>query len=134
MDSAMSPNGDPVFSAVRSAWPCLSPAMQQAILGTILAAVDQQTALAKPRRRHRRFDDREIERLRAKLASEIVASPTAPNRVLSGRLGLAVSSYKYLRLHHFARQVLQRMSVEPRSAVEGYGGACAAGKTDGPDD
>ncbi len=126
-------SGGTSLGSLQPAWDRLPEPVRAAFATAIVATAGLRPGPAATQVRHRRFDDREIERLRAKLASEIVASPTAPNRVLSGRLGLAASTYKHLGLHHFARQVLQRMAAEPRSAIAGYGGASAAEGTGGPD-
>jgi|GEM_PF-3689314 len=115
----------------RGQWDRLTPAMQTAILATILAAAGQ--AADPPRRtRHRQFSDSEINGLRGRVTTLLCESPSMPNRVIAERLGISLSTYKNLNLHRFARAAFA-LATAPKSASNGYGGESACGNA-GPDE
>ena len=110
--------------------------MQQAILGTILAAAGAQPAPVRPRRRYRRYSPDEITSLRARIVGILATSPTLPHRVIAERLGVPFSTYKLLKLNRFAGQALAA-SAHPHSAVSAnyrhYGQRADEGDSGGED-
>ena len=121
MNPATPADGRVTFDTLRPAWEKLPPAMQDGIARTIMAAAGQQDALARPRRRHRHYDAAELTALRAQLIAILAVSPSLPNRVIAARLGLALSTFKSLKLNRFARQATLA-SAMPHSATFGYQG------------
>ena len=121
MESATpSLNGDSLLAAVNECWQRLPPGIQQAFAALIVNAAGQQSGPAR-RTRHRVFTPDQITALRARTAACVAESPTAPNRLIAARLGISLSSFKNLKLNHFARQALAA-STAPVSASNGYGG------------
>jgi len=108
----------------RDPWNRLTPAMQTAILATILAAAGQ--AADPPRRtRHKQYTETEITELRAKITAILCQSPTLPVTLVAERINVKLSTFKTLGLHRFMRTVFAVTSA-PISASLGTGGKRAS--------
>lgn len=132
MVTSTSNNDDPLLQAIQECWPRLPAGIREAIAATVVYAADKSDQPAR-RTRHRKFTSDEITALRAKTAACIAESPTISNRLIAAQIGIALSTYKLLRLHVFVRQTLIE-SAEPRSATRGFGGERAGGQDENEDE
>ena len=103
------------LAVIESLWPRLRDADRLALTTLALSASGTSCPVA-PRRRHRHYTDGNITELRAQIIAILSRSPSLPNKLVAAELNIPYSTFKSLRLNHFARQALAA-SAAPHSAV-----------------
>jgi hypothetical protein len=128
MDEKPQTADDPLLQAIQECWPRLPAGIREAIAAMTVHCADRSDQPAR-RTRHRVYTSDQIMTLKAKITAVVSESPTLPHRMIAARIGIALSTYRHLRLHVTANQFLAEIAA-PRSATLGYGGPRAGDEND----